>query len=118
MVEAAAKEAGYDSPLLYHGTQSFGFTNFDLSKMDDGRSIFLTSSPEIASTYSGVEGSRRITDRMIAAFFRHVSTYLPKPNCTRIPKRRYGCSSITNATRSELVTAAAVLHAGGRRMRR
>lgn len=62
MVEAAAKEAGYDSPLLYHGTQSFGFTNFDLSKMDDGRSIFLTSSPEIASTYSGVDGSRRITD--------------------------------------------------------
>lgn len=62
MVEAAAKEAGYDSPLLYHGTQSFGFTNFDLSKMDDGRSIFLTSSPEIASTYSGVGGSRRITD--------------------------------------------------------
>ena len=118
MVEAAAKEAGYDSPLLYHGTQSFGFTNFDLSKMDDGRSIFLTSSPEIASTYSGVDGSRRITDRMIAAFFRHVSTNFPKPNCTRIPKRRYGCSSITNATRSELVTAAAVLHAGGRRMRR
>lgn len=118
MVEAAAKEAGYDSPLLYHGTQSFGFTNFDLSKMDDGRSIFLTSSPEIASTYSGVGGSRRITDRMIAAFFRHVSTNFPKPNCTRIPKRRYGCSSITNATRSELVTAAAVLHAGGRRMRR
>lgn len=62
MVEAAAKEAGYDSPLLYHGTQSFGFTNFDLSKMDDGRSIFLTSSPEIASTYSGVGGSRRIAD--------------------------------------------------------
>lgn len=118
MVEAAAKEAGYDSPLLYHSTQSFGFTNFDLSNMDDGRSIFLTSSPEIASTYSGVDGSRRITDRMIAAFFRHVSTYLSKPNCTRTPKRRYGCSSITNATRSELVTAAAVLHAGGRRMRR
>lgn len=63
MVEAVAKEAGYDSPMLYHGTQSFGFTNFDLSKMDDGRSIFLTSSPEIASTYSGVDGSRRITDR-------------------------------------------------------
>lgn len=118
MVEAAAKEAGYDSPLLYHGTQSFGFTNFDLYKMDDGRSIFLTSSPEIASTYSGVDGSRRITDRMIAAFFRYFSTYFPKPNYTRTPKRRYGCSSITNATRSELVTAAAVLHAGGRRMRR
>lgn len=60
MVEQAAKEAGYDSPMLYHGTQSFGFTNFDLDKMDDKRSIFLTSNPDIAATYSGVDGSRNI----------------------------------------------------------
>lgn len=62
LVEQAAKNAGYNSPLLYHGTQSFGFTSFDLSKMDDGRSIFLTSNPEIASSYSGISGSRRISD--------------------------------------------------------
>lgn len=60
MVENAAREAGYDSPMLYHGTQSFGFTNFDLDKMDDKRSIFLTSNPDIAATYSGVDGSRNI----------------------------------------------------------
>lgn len=60
MVENAAREAGYDSPMLYHGTQSFGFTNFDLDKMDDKRSIFLTSNPDIAATYSGVAGSRNI----------------------------------------------------------
>lgn len=60
MVEQAAREAGYDSPMLYHGTQSFGFTNFDLDKMDDKRSIFLTSNPDIAATYSGVDGSRNI----------------------------------------------------------
>ena len=60
MVENAAREAGYDSPVLYHGTQSFGFTNFDLDKMDDKRSIFLTSNPDIAATYSGVDGSRNI----------------------------------------------------------
>lgn len=60
MVEQAAREAGYDSPVLYHGTQSFGFTNFDLDKMDDKRSIFLTSNPDIAATYSGVDGSRNI----------------------------------------------------------
>ena len=63
MVDAAAKGAGYDSPVLYHGTPHFGFTQFDLSKMDDGHSIFLTNSPAIASTYSGVEGSRRVADR-------------------------------------------------------
>lgn len=60
MVEQAAREAGYDSPMLYHGTQSFGFTNFDLDKMDDKLSIFLTSNPDIAATYSGVDGSRNI----------------------------------------------------------
>lgn len=62
LVEQAAKAAGYDSPLLYHGTQSFGFTAFDLAKTDDGRSIFLTSNPDIASTYSGISGSRRISE--------------------------------------------------------
>ena len=62
LVEQAAKAAGYDSPLLYHGTQSFGFTAFDLAKTDDGRSIFLTSNLDIASTYSGISGSRRISE--------------------------------------------------------
>ena len=62
MVSQAAKKAGYDSPILYHGTKSFGFTEFDLDKMDDKRSIFLTDSKKIASTYSGVEGIRRISE--------------------------------------------------------
>lgn len=43
LVDATAKAMGYNSPKLYHGTKSFGFTAFDLSKMDDKRSIFLTS---------------------------------------------------------------------------
>ena len=60
MVRKAAEAAGYNSSLLYHGTQNFGFTEFDLKKMGDGRSIFLTSSKEIASTYSGVGGKRNI----------------------------------------------------------
>ncbi|MBQ7873765.1 MAG: hypothetical protein IJ306_01190 [Oscillospiraceae bacterium] len=60
LVDEAAKEAGYNSPMLYHGTGAFGFTEFDLSKMDDKRSIFLTDSERIASTYSGVEGKREI----------------------------------------------------------
>lgn len=60
MVDEAAKAAGYNSPKLYHGTRSFGFTKFDLNKMDDGISIFLTSTEETASTYSGNNGIRRI----------------------------------------------------------
>lgn len=62
LVDEAARKAGYNSPLLYHGTNSFGFTEFDLDKMDDKRSIFLTSDEEIASTYSGVTGARSVSD--------------------------------------------------------
>jgi hypothetical protein len=60
LVREAANRAGYDSPMLYHGTQNFGFTEFDLDKMDDGRSIFTTDSKELASTYSGRLAVRRI----------------------------------------------------------
>lgn len=62
MVEEAARAAGFNSPLLYHGTGAFGFTEFDLSKSDDGRTIFLTSNEKIASTYSGVTGTRKVSD--------------------------------------------------------
>lgn len=59
----AYSEDGKTPTKLYYGTQSFGFTAFDLSKMDDGRSIFLTNNPEIASTYSGVDNLRKISEK-------------------------------------------------------
>ena len=34
MVDEAAREAGYDTPKLYHGTTAFGFTEFDFSQAD------------------------------------------------------------------------------------
>lgn len=55
MVNAAAERAGYDSPDLYHGTRAFGFTEFDLAKMDDGTSIFLTTNPTVAGTYASAD---------------------------------------------------------------
>ena len=60
----AYSENGKTPTKLYHGTQSFGFTEFALDKMDDGRSIFLTDSNEIASTYSGVDDVRKISERI------------------------------------------------------
>ena len=68
MVDEAAKEAGYNTPMLYHGTQKFGFTQFDLNKMDDGMSIFLTSTEETASTYSGVTGSRGVNETTVKSY--------------------------------------------------
>ncbi|MBQ3431580.1 MAG: hypothetical protein IJG23_02230, partial [Clostridia bacterium] len=66
-VKQAAKEWGAFSdgkpePInLYHGTKSFGFTEFDLQKMDDGRSIFLTSDLSTAQSYSGTFRKRRVS---------------------------------------------------------
>lgn len=39
--------------LLYHGTEEATFTSFDLAKMDDGISIFLTDNIFVAMTYAG-----------------------------------------------------------------
>ena len=61
MVDEAAKKAGYKD-TLYHGTKSFGFTEFDASRSDDKISFFVTSSEDIAQTYSGKYGSMKISD--------------------------------------------------------
>ena len=51
LVERAARKAGYNSPKLYHGTQAFGFTRFDLSKGNG--LIFASSNLDTSLTYSG-----------------------------------------------------------------
>jgi hypothetical protein len=63
MVEDAAREAGYDSTKLYHGTNSFGFTKFDPQKSDDRISIFATSNSQVAETYSGETARRKISEK-------------------------------------------------------
>ena len=78
-VEQAAKEWGAFSdgkpaPInLYHGTKSFGFTEFDLQKMDDKRSIFLTSDEVSAQSYSSVMGKRKISDAPKQIDYRNMS---------------------------------------------
>ncbi len=62
LTKEAAERAGY-TDVLYHGTQAFGFTEFDLGKSDDGITIFAAGSPELAGTYSGRTGTRGISDR-------------------------------------------------------
>ena len=62
MVSEAAKKAGY-TENLYHGTAAFGFTKFDISKMDDKASIFATSDPKVAESYSGETKRTKIYQR-------------------------------------------------------
>lgn len=52
MVEQTARENGYDSPKLYHGTNQFGFTKIDTSLSDDKLSFFATDSENTAKSYS------------------------------------------------------------------
>ena len=63
-VAQEAKNMGFDSPKLYHGTKSFGFTQFDLKKGEN--LIFATSDANIAKTYSGDTDRRKISDREAA----------------------------------------------------
>ena len=60
-VEEAAKEAGYNSPKLYHGTKAFGFTVF---KNSDTGAYFFTNRPETASTYSGKETLNNVNEKV------------------------------------------------------
>ena len=53
MVDEAAKRAGYDSEDLFHGTNEFGFSEFDLNKMKDKLSIFTTTDKYVAQSYVG-----------------------------------------------------------------
>lgn len=64
LVDEAAKAAGYDSEPLYHGTQNFGFTKLDVSKSDDEISFFATSNPDMAQTYSGKSGTKKINEAL------------------------------------------------------
>lgn len=51
MVDEAAREAGFDSPKLYHGTPDGGFYYFDEGYSEQGV-IFATDSEDTAETYS------------------------------------------------------------------
>ena len=61
MVDEAAKKAGY-TVKAYHGTKAFGFTEFDTEKSDDKRSLFAAGSTELAQTYSGKHGTKKLSD--------------------------------------------------------
>ena len=61
MVASAAKAAGY-TDKVYHGTKAFGFTEFDPEKSDDKRSLFAAGSTELAQTYSGKHGIKKLSD--------------------------------------------------------
>ena len=63
MVDGAAKEAGYDSPKLYHGTTAFGFTEFDFAKADDHISVFATTDEGVAGTYTSKNPKTSISER-------------------------------------------------------
>ena len=63
MVDEAARDAGYNSPRLYHGTHSFGFTKFDLDMMDDKSTIFLTDNEYVAESYGGTLDKKDVSGR-------------------------------------------------------
>lgn len=45
--------------VMYHGTPSFGYSEFNKEYSDDKRSIFFTDNIEIAKSYSGIDAEVR-----------------------------------------------------------
>lgn len=67
MVEEAARAAGYDSPLLYHGTQAFGFTTVKTSGVEKGADwspFFAANKEDISATYVPYGKVRKISSSM------------------------------------------------------
>lgn len=55
MVRQQATRRGYTSPMLYHGTDKYGFTSFSMARLDDNASIFVSEDRKVAASYSGDE---------------------------------------------------------------
>ena len=51
MVDEVAKENGYTPEHLYHGTNEFGFTSFDMGNSDDGISFFMSDKQSVSQGY-------------------------------------------------------------------
>ena len=51
MVDEVAKEKGYTPEHLYHGTNEFGFTSFDMGNSDDGISFFMSDKQSVSQGY-------------------------------------------------------------------
>ena len=62
IVREAAARAGYKSPMLFHGTKSFGFTKIKTSGVESYSfsPFFLTTSSDMASSYSQRAGVRTV----------------------------------------------------------
>ncbi len=64
-VEAAAVAWGAQTDsrgkpiMLYHGTESFGFTEVDIGQSVDGVAFFATDSENVAAGYAGEDGDLR-----------------------------------------------------------
>ena len=99
MVDEAAKAAGYEPVKLYHGTRSFGFTQYDISKSDDGISVFVTDNERIAESYSGEGANKNLKDSVKADRYdfmqqpssvlepyvhKHVGSYLRVPTANEL----------------------------------
>lgn len=59
-VDEVARRHGYNSGHMYHGTNSFGFTEFDPKHSEDKISIFVTDSLATAMSYSFAGAIQRL----------------------------------------------------------
>ena len=64
MVDEAAKREGYNSPLLYSGSNYFGFTKIDANVHGGDGSFWASNREDTSGTYTVLNRSRRISSQM------------------------------------------------------
>ena len=65
MVEQAARAAGYNSPLLYHGSDAFGFTRIDTAAPGgDKFSFWAANRKDVSATYTRYGKTRGVSEQM------------------------------------------------------
>ena len=67
LVKQAAEKAGYDTTMLYHGTDHFGFTEFIKDMLDDKNSIFVAEDVKVASSYTRADAKTKAISEGIKA---------------------------------------------------
>ena len=84
MVREAARRNGFNSPMLFHGTRSFGFTKIDLKAKGnydnyaDGFSFWASSRPEVSGTYTTMPMQRGISEKVSEEILNKSRDYVSK----------------------------------------
>ena len=98
IIEQRAREAGYNTPRLYHGTTSFGFTEFNREASYDRISIFSSDNEDVAKIYAENDPRTKVSDRADITPDEYIADYHDNPQTTLTDKQKSYLKGLMIAT--------------------